>query len=152
MKVSVAHVKQNPEVFEISDHGVFEKTVAAIAAGRLVTLLPTSGDETDAVKAMSNSPELQRKFDAYLKAGIAKLGEIEVDKEVRNEWKLPATITGGATGAVAGASIGVLLDTLGTVHPKSATAFKWACALIGASVGASGLRIKGFGFEIAPGK
>lgn len=110
------------------------------------------------VQAATSSGDLLHQVDFEsmkkdIEAGRAAVTQITWDSSYASKVQInvPGMVVGGATGSVAGAAVGVLLNQLRTVHPTSSVAVDAACALLGTSLGAavgSGL----FGLKLTWGK
>jgi hypothetical protein len=106
-------------------------TAQSLAAGEDVYIEAPSAAE--AAKAAPYSPDIKRRIEA----GRANVAGVQVSDSILSKLNLPGIAVGSATGLVAGAAIGVIIDQIRTVHPTSAIAFDAAFAALGSSMGAA---------------
>ncbi len=114
----------------LANYQIREDVSKSLLAGQEV-LVTVSEHHTELTATPPHSPELTQ----AITAGQSAITSIRVNQTLPKEWTVNAMALGGATGTIVGASVGVLLNQLRSVHPASAIAVDAACAAIGLSAG-----------------
>lgn len=137
----------------IASATVRQDTANALASGQSVWLHPST---EPGVSSVAYPVDLVREIEA----GRLKIAGLQLDKAACDHLNRQGMMVGGGTGLVVGAGIGILLDQLRAVAPKTALVFDAACALVGcglgAAVGSGQFTVEGtvengtFGVKVAP--
>lgn len=115
----------------------------ALAAGKTVTIPIAKPDELGKLHSYLISPEV-KEVHAQYESNLAKVHVFTLDSSTQQALKAsgvplsPEKVALGAgSGAVVGAGVGLLIDGLRTVAPRSALALTLGCTIIGTGVGAA---------------
>jgi hypothetical protein len=116
----------------LANYQIRQDVSKSLLAGQEV-LVTISDHHSELTATPPHSPELTQ----AIAAGQSAITAIRVNPTLPKDWNGNAMAFGGVTGIVVGASVGVLLNQLRSVHPASAIAVDAACAAIGLSAGAA---------------
>lgn len=110
---------------------ILQDAATSLTAGQAVSIVPTPGNAADAASNTPHTPELRRHIDA----GQNTVATVHLDEATRKALNVPGMAIGATSGALAGASVGIILNQLKQIHPASAPVFDAACAIFGAAIG-----------------
>jgi hypothetical protein len=114
----------------LSSTATRKKTESALAAGQEVVIQSTAKAAIDPALA-----KYLENFGREIEAGRGALSNIYIPQYTPPRSKAPALPKGVVTGALVGASVGIVIDQLRNTHPVGAILLDAACAVIGGVVG-----------------
>lgn len=106
-----------------------QSTSEALAKGESVKV------QTSEPAAAAPLPRPSMELLRQIEAGRATVSAVHAEPDVWKQLNVPGMVVGGAGGTIAGAAIGVMLNTLRSVHPTSAATFDACCAVLGGVAG-----------------
>jgi len=141
-------MKINTASYVLQPH-VVRQAATAIASGETVSIPEPSDREVDAISRALDTSELV----SQVSSGLAAVPSVKLDPTSQQalaaataSWSPEQrALIGAGSGVVLGAGIGLCLDQLRMVAPKTSLVFELACSAIG---GALGLGIGANIFEV----